>query len=67
MANIEYEKPIRGRPISAEPMKPERVQQVMHLREVENMRWRQIGPILGISPQGACLLYNLWRKRGWRK
>lgn len=47
------------------PRNPDRLREIRRLRDEEKMRWRQIGPIVGISAQGACLLYNKWKEMGW--
>jgi hypothetical protein len=47
------------------PREPDKLLEIARLRDEENLNWRAIGPKLNISPQGACLLYNLWKKRGW--
>ena len=65
MANIEvveYEKPLRGRPLLTEPMNPKRVLKVVRMREIENKRWRQIAEELGLSRQAPFLLHKKWRK-----
>ena len=47
------------------PRNPGRLLEIARLREEEKMQWRQIGPLVGMSGQGACLLYNHWKKLGW--
>lgn len=47
------------------PRNPEKLLEIARLRNIEKLQWRQIGPLVGISAQGACLLYNHWRRLGW--
>jgi hypothetical protein len=37
------------------------VAKIIHLREVEGLTWREIGPIMGLSHQAPFLLYKRWR------
>jgi hypothetical protein len=53
-----------GRPkgsFAAEPRDHDRILAIVRLRDQENMRWRQIGEILGISHMAPYLLYQQWR------
>jgi hypothetical protein len=47
------------------PRDPEKLLEIARLRNIENLRWRQIGPIVGISAQGACLLFKHWKELKW--
>jgi hypothetical protein len=72
MADLAYEEaPPKKKGISkfphGAPRDPKRLLEIARLRNIEKLQWRQIGPIIGISGQGACLLYNHWRKSGWLK
>jgi hypothetical protein len=49
------------------PRNPERLLEIARLRDEERLQWRAIGPVIGMSAQGACLLYNHWKKLGWLK
>jgi hypothetical protein len=49
------------------PRNPERLREIARLRDEEKLQWRTIGPIVGMSAQGACLIYNHWKKTGWLK
>jgi hypothetical protein len=48
-----------------EPRDPEKLREIARLKNEENLTWQQIGETLGISRQGACLLYHHWRMIGW--
>jgi hypothetical protein len=50
-----------------EPRDPEKLLEIARLRDIEKMQWRDIGPLVGMSGQGACLLYNHWRQLRWLK
>lgn len=50
-----------------QPRKPEMVREIQRLREVEKMQWREIGPLVGMSGQGACMMYIHWKTMGWLK
>jgi hypothetical protein len=50
-----------------QPRNPKKLLQIARLREKEELQWRDIGPKVGMSGQGACLLYNHWRSLGWLK
>lgn len=63
MADIAYEK--KNRCPHGTPRNPARLYEIARLREVEKLQWREIGPLVGVSAQAACMLYNLWRDRGW--
>jgi len=63
MANIDtwgFTRDPRGRKTRMEPSDPDRVLQIVHLRDKTNMSWRQIGELLGMSHQGPYLLYKRW-------
>lgn len=47
------------------PRDPKKVREIARLREKEELQWRDIGPKVGITFQGACLLYNHWKREGW--
>jgi predicted DNA-binding protein (UPF0251 family) len=66
MADIEY---IgggykRGRQkgcLNKAPLDPDKVLEIVRLREIDKLNWRQIGTKLGVSRQGPFLLYKRWR------
>jgi len=58
---VEPTKPIRGRPLLKEPMNPDRVLEVVRMREFENKKWRQIANELGLSRQAPFLLHKKWK------
>jgi hypothetical protein len=61
MASVEeYSPSARGPKFRTEPEKPEKVLEIVRLREEENRRWRQIGSVVGMSGQGALHLYRKW-------
>jgi hypothetical protein len=70
MADITYEVPPKrksrvSRFPHGTPRDPEKLLEIARLRNIEKLQWRQIGPIIGISAQGACLLYNHWKELKW--
>lgn len=44
------------------PRNRDRLLEIARLRNVEKMQWRDIGPVVGMTGQGACLLYNHWHQ-----
>lgn len=50
-----------------QPRNPERLLEIQKLREIDKMQWRDIGPLVEMTGQGACLLYNHWKTQGWLK
>lgn len=50
-----------GRPIQSEPTEPRKVLKISYLRNRKNLRWRKIGPLVGLSHHGAFLLYRKWK------
>lgn len=50
-----------------EPRDPNKVYEIIYLRDQRNMRWRQIGAELGESHQGPYLLYKRWRAWAYRQ
>jgi hypothetical protein len=50
-----------GRKHGTEPREPSKIMKIIRLRDIENMRWRQIGEQMGMSHQGPYLLYKRWR------
>jgi hypothetical protein len=50
-----------------QPRNPDRLLEIARLRDEEKLQWRDIGPLVGMTGQGACLLYNHWRQLGWLK
>ena len=71
MASIEntwgFRKGPAGRKPSLEPRYPEKVLEIVRLREEKNLRWRQIGPMMGMSYPGAQQLYQKWHVWAERK
>lgn len=49
------------------PRDPEKLLEIARLRNEEKMQWRAIGPLVGMTGQGACLLFNHWKQLGWLK
>jgi hypothetical protein len=47
------------------PSEPKKVLTIIHLRETEKLKWKQIGIKMGESKQGPFQLYRRWRK--WAK
>jgi hypothetical protein len=43
------------------PRNEKLIQRIIHLREIKNLTWREIGPLVGLSHQGPYLLYKRWR------
>lgn len=66
-ASVEYRKGSRGRPISPGPTNPEKILQIVRLRDEENMRFKIIGQTLGeigyksMTTQGTSQLYQKWK------
>jgi len=53
-----------GRPkgsVATEPRDHDRILRIIELRDQENLDWREIGRIMGLSHQGPYLLYDKWR------
>jgi hypothetical protein len=65
MTNVEAVRvSLGGRPkgaIASAPRNPDRILEIVRLRDVENMRWRQIGEVMELSHQAPFLLYQRWR------
>jgi len=65
MTNVEeFKSSVGGRPKGARaraPRNPNLIIEIVHLRDQQNMRWRQIGEHLDLSHQAPFLLYNRWR------
>jgi hypothetical protein len=51
-----------GRPLREEPTNPRMVLRVVRMRELENMRWRQIAEKLELSRQAPFLMHKRWRE-----
>ena len=59
---VETVKSLRGRPLLREPMNPDRVLDVVRMRELEKKKWRQIAIELGLSRQAPFLLHKKWKE-----
>ncbi|HEY1249066.1 MAG TPA: hypothetical protein VGE97_08775 [Nitrososphaera sp.] len=58
------------RPLGANsriPRKPEKVLEIMTLRDIHGLTWRQIGERVGLSHQAPYLVYKRWKERQWAK
>jgi hypothetical protein len=68
MANIEYIKPNRGRPISSGPTNPDKILCIIRLRDEQQLRFRVIGEMLEdlgygrMTTQGSSQLYQKWKE-----
>jgi len=51
-----------GRPVSDGPTDPHKILWIIRLRDKENMRFRVIGEIVGMTTQGSSQLYQKWKK-----
>jgi hypothetical protein len=49
------------------PREPEKVLEIMVLRDIYGLSWRQIGERMGLSHQAPYLVYKRWKKRQWAK
>lgn len=63
MVNIDtlYQRPKLGPPFRKRPINPDKIMEIVRLRDEERLRFRAIGTILGISTQGASQLYRKWK------
>ena len=63
MAHIEeLIKPRLGRPFRKGPTDPEKILEIVRMRDIEKMRFRIIGEELGMTTQGSSQLYQKWKK-----
>lgn len=51
--------PVPGLP--REPLFPERVLEIVHLRDDCNLSYAEIAPRVGCTRMNCCALYNRWR------
>jgi hypothetical protein len=51
----------KGRPRSDSPQDPDKIHEIVHLKDAANMGWRKIGHLLELSHQAPYLLYKRWR------
>ena len=42
-----------------QPRDPEKLRLIIHYRD-KNLSWRTIGPMVKMTGQGACMLYQRW-------
>jgi hypothetical protein len=50
-----------GRPREDEPQDPQLVGDIIYLRDNEELTWRELGELFGMSHQAPYLLYKRWR------
>ena len=65
---MEYKPQKRGPKIGSQrpaPREPEKVLQIVRLRDNQKLRWRTIGNMIGETHQGPYLLYKRWQE--WAK